>query len=258
MPGSRAGPPRASGARRVALLVTLLGLIGAVSFIGDAAGSVLLDGNRLALVALTPRSAYIVAAARDVPCPLLLLVAVARLSLADPVHFMLGPGGRPERARPGRTDPRARLARPTAARHPRQPLGVSGRAVPHGQDHVRGRRTRATRGSGRCRQHGGHGRAGPGRVDGGGGRSRRRARRWRPCPSGRRHRVARSVRRRSSSGTDPACASRCSAGSPAPRARPPIPPPLRESPCGRPPPEVSRPPRAQPNRRRTRPRRETT
>ena len=51
---------------------------------------VLLRQNRLALVALTPRSAYVVAAARDVPFPLLLLVAVARLGVADPVHFVLG------------------------------------------------------------------------------------------------------------------------------------------------------------------------
>jgi membrane protein DedA with SNARE-associated domain len=90
MPGSRHRSASSPGARRVALLVALLALIGAASFVGDAAGPVLLRQNRLALVALTPRSAYVVAAARDVPFPLLLLVAVARLALADPVHFVLG------------------------------------------------------------------------------------------------------------------------------------------------------------------------
>ena len=90
MPGSRHQSAPSPGARRVAVLVALLALIGTVSFLGDAASPVLLRQNRLALVALTPRSAYVVAAARDVPFPLLLLVAVARLGVADPVHFALG------------------------------------------------------------------------------------------------------------------------------------------------------------------------
>ena len=90
MPGSRDQSLPSPGARRVAVLVGLLALIGAISFLGDAMSPVLLRQNRLALVALTPRSAYVVAAARDVPFPLLLLVAVARLGVADPVHFVLG------------------------------------------------------------------------------------------------------------------------------------------------------------------------
>jgi membrane protein DedA with SNARE-associated domain len=90
MPGSRHQSVRSPGARRVAVLVALLALIGTVSFLGDAASPVLLRQNRLALMALTPRSAYVVAAARDVPFPLLLLVALARLGVADPVHFALG------------------------------------------------------------------------------------------------------------------------------------------------------------------------
>jgi membrane protein DedA with SNARE-associated domain len=90
MPGSRHQSVPSPGARRVAVLVALLALIGAVSFLGDAASPVLLRQNRLALVALTPRSAYLVAAARDTSFPLLLLVAVARLAVADPVHFVLG------------------------------------------------------------------------------------------------------------------------------------------------------------------------
>ncbi len=90
MPGSRDQSLPSPGARCVAVLVGLLALMGAISFLGDAMSPVLLGQNRLALVALTPRSAYVVAAARDVPLPLLLLVAVARLGVADPVHFVLG------------------------------------------------------------------------------------------------------------------------------------------------------------------------
>jgi membrane protein DedA with SNARE-associated domain len=90
MPGSRHPSAPSPGARRVAVLVALLALIGAVSLLGDAASPVLLRQNRLALVALSPRSAYVVAAARDAPFPLLLLVTVARLAVADPVHFVLG------------------------------------------------------------------------------------------------------------------------------------------------------------------------
>ncbi len=72
----------------------------------------LLARHRLALVALTPRSAYVVAAARDVPFPLLLLVAVARLGLADPVHFVLGRDAGPRvLARAERTRLLGRLAR---------------------------------------------------------------------------------------------------------------------------------------------------
>jgi hypothetical protein len=90
LPDSRHQSVPSPGARRVAVLVALLALIGAASFLGDAMSPVLLRQNRLALVTLTPRSAYVVAAARDVPFPLLLLVTVARLGLADPVHFVLG------------------------------------------------------------------------------------------------------------------------------------------------------------------------
>ncbi len=112
MPGSPDHSVRAPGARRVAVLVTLLGLIGAVSFLGDAASPVLLERHRLALMTLTPRSAYVVAAARDVPLPVLLVVAVARLSLADPVHFVLGREAGPRvLARAERTRLLGRLAR---------------------------------------------------------------------------------------------------------------------------------------------------
>ena len=90
MPDSRHPSVPSPGARRVAVLVALLG----------ADRRRFVPGRRRqpraplpeppALVALTPRPAYVVAAAWDVPFPLLLLVAVARLGLADPVHFLLG------------------------------------------------------------------------------------------------------------------------------------------------------------------------
>jgi membrane protein DedA with SNARE-associated domain len=112
MPGSRDQSFSSPGARRVAVLVALLALIGAASFLGDAASPVLLRQNRLALVALTPRSAYVVAAARDVPFPLLMLVAVARLGVTDPVHFVLGREAGPAvLARAQRTRLLGRLAR---------------------------------------------------------------------------------------------------------------------------------------------------
>jgi membrane protein DedA with SNARE-associated domain len=112
MPGSRHQSVPSPGARRVALLVALLALIGAASFVGDAMSPVLLRQNRLALVALTPRSAYVVAAARDAPFPLLLLVSVARLGVADPVHFVLGREAGPAvLARAQRTRVLGRVAR---------------------------------------------------------------------------------------------------------------------------------------------------
>jgi len=78
------------GPRRIAVLLGLVGMFGAMALVGDAMSPLLLERQRLALVALTPRSAYIVAAARDAPLPALLLVSVARLCAADPVHFMIG------------------------------------------------------------------------------------------------------------------------------------------------------------------------
>ena len=226
-------------------------------FVGDAARSVLLDRDRLALVALTPRSAYIVAAAWDVPCPLLLLVAVARLSLADPVHFVLGREAGPSvLARAERTRVLGRLAR----RLPPTPdnLWVSAVGpVPHGQVHVRGRRPGAPGGAGRCRQRGGHGRPGPGRVDGGagvpvGGRDAGGPVRlgggtvWRGwCGSARRPPPIPPARRGAPPGRPRPLGHRS-------RHR------LRESPCGRPAAGGQPPALGLSRRRRTRPRRETT
>jgi hypothetical protein len=90
MPGSRHQTLRSSGGtRRVAVLVVVLAAFAALSLIGDTLSPVLLGRHRLALVALTPRTAYLIAATRDLPVPVFLVVAVARLCAADPVHFAL-------------------------------------------------------------------------------------------------------------------------------------------------------------------------
>jgi membrane protein DedA with SNARE-associated domain len=104
--------PRPAHAPRVAVLLALVGVLCALSLAGDALSPVLLERQRVALVALTPRTPYIVAAARDVPLPVLLVVAVARLGAADPVHFLLGRAlGPAVLARAHRTRLLGRLAR---------------------------------------------------------------------------------------------------------------------------------------------------
>jgi membrane protein DedA with SNARE-associated domain len=91
MPASRHRSHRSPGtARRVAVLLGIVGVFTTLAWAGDALSPVLLPRHRLALIALTPRTAYMVAAAGDVPLPAFVLVAVARLCAADPVHFMLG------------------------------------------------------------------------------------------------------------------------------------------------------------------------
>jgi membrane protein DedA with SNARE-associated domain len=113
MPGSRHQTLHSSGGtRHVAVLVVVLAGFAALSIAGDALSPVLLGRHRLALVALTPRTAYLIAATRDLPLPCFLLVAVARLCAADPVHFALGRATGPAvLARAGRTRGLRRLAR---------------------------------------------------------------------------------------------------------------------------------------------------
>lgn len=91
MPDPRLKSLRSSpGTRRIAVLCGPLAVFAAMAIAGDVLSPVLLDRNRLALAALTPRTAYLVALAREVPLPLFLLVSVARLCAADPLYFMLG------------------------------------------------------------------------------------------------------------------------------------------------------------------------
>jgi hypothetical protein len=74
-------------------VVVLLGAIGGFTVIaatGDVLSGVLLPQHAVVLLVLTPRTAYLVAAAHDVPLVLYVIVAVARLGAADPLHFMLG------------------------------------------------------------------------------------------------------------------------------------------------------------------------
>ena len=60
------------------------------SVAGNLFAPSLLDGHPLLLVALAPRTAYLAAAAGDVPFAVFVGVAVLRLCAADPSHFLLG------------------------------------------------------------------------------------------------------------------------------------------------------------------------
>jgi hypothetical protein len=77
-------------ARRIAALCAALGALTVVATAGDVLSPVLLHRYPAVLVLLTPRTAFLVAVAHEVPFPLYLLVAVLRLCAADPLHFMLG------------------------------------------------------------------------------------------------------------------------------------------------------------------------
>lgn len=65
-------------------------MLAVVATIGDVLSATLIGDRPLALIALTPRTAYLVAATHKVPFAMFLLVATARLCVADPLHFMLG------------------------------------------------------------------------------------------------------------------------------------------------------------------------
>ncbi len=61
-----------------------------MSLLADGLSPLLLPHAPLALVALSPRSMYVVAVARGVPAWLLVPLLTLRLCLTDPVHFELG------------------------------------------------------------------------------------------------------------------------------------------------------------------------
>lgn len=67
-----------------------LSIVSAVSLVADALSPLLLPHAPLALVALSPRSMYVVAVAHEVPLLLLVPLVTMRLCLTDPVHFELG------------------------------------------------------------------------------------------------------------------------------------------------------------------------
>ena len=77
-------------ARRIGLLCSAIALCNVVALVGDLCSPVLLPRQPMVLVLLSPRTAYLVATAHDVPFAVFFAVAVLRLCAADPLHFMLG------------------------------------------------------------------------------------------------------------------------------------------------------------------------
>jgi hypothetical protein len=91
IPGSRFQSLRSSlGTRRIAVLAGSVAAFSAVATVGDLLSPVFLERCPLALVALNPRTGYLIALAREAPLPVFLVASVARLCAADPLYFLLG------------------------------------------------------------------------------------------------------------------------------------------------------------------------
>lgn len=101
------------GARRTLALGGAIGLFTALAVLGDLLSPALRERHPLVLVLLAPRTAYLAAAAQDVPLLVFLVVAVVRLCAADPLHFMLGRTAGPAALA---TAGRFRLVRPVVER----------------------------------------------------------------------------------------------------------------------------------------------
>jgi hypothetical protein len=76
--------------RQVLALCSAIGVFTVIAVVGDLLSPVLLLHHPVALLLLTPRTAYLVAVAHNIPFAAFLLVSVVRLGAADPLHFMLG------------------------------------------------------------------------------------------------------------------------------------------------------------------------
>jgi hypothetical protein len=129
MTGSHQRTLRASPhARRIVALCSAIGSFTVLAMVGDLLSPMLLHRHPVALLLLTPRTAYVVAVARDVPAPTVLVVAVARLCAADPLHFMLGRiTGPAAAAKARRLGPLRRLAPRVPSRS--SPLWLAGVAA---------------------------------------------------------------------------------------------------------------------------------
>lgn len=101
------------GARRTLALGGAIGLFTGLAVLGDLLSPALRERHPLVLVVLSPRTAYLAAAAHDVPLLVFLVVAVVRLCAADPLHFMLGRTAGPTALA---TAGRLRLVRPLVER----------------------------------------------------------------------------------------------------------------------------------------------
>ena len=91
MAGGRSGIDTSSRiAGRTAGLSLPLGGLWAASMVGTAAAPALLPTHPLLIVALCPRSVFILVAAHHAPPLALVALASLRLMLADPFHYALG------------------------------------------------------------------------------------------------------------------------------------------------------------------------
>jgi hypothetical protein len=94
--GPTTGPRRSAvassspTARRAGLLCGAIAAFNALTLVGDLLSPTLLAHRPVLLVLLSPRTAYLVAVADDVPFPVFFAAAFVRLSAADPLHFLLG------------------------------------------------------------------------------------------------------------------------------------------------------------------------
>lgn len=71
-------------------LTAPLAVLSVASVLGTALAPALVADHSLVLVALCPRSIYVLAAVAHVPVVPLVLIATVRLTMADPLHFRLG------------------------------------------------------------------------------------------------------------------------------------------------------------------------
>lgn len=79
-----------SSRTRTVILCLPIAALSAASVIGDILAPSLLRHHVAALVLLTPRTAYLAAAASQIPLPLFMIIGLARLAVGDPFHFLLG------------------------------------------------------------------------------------------------------------------------------------------------------------------------
>lgn len=78
--------------RRTAVIVVVLVALWLASTAGAAAAPALATSHAVALALLTPRAAFVAAAAAHLPAAAFVTIFVARLSLGDPLHYALGRG----------------------------------------------------------------------------------------------------------------------------------------------------------------------
>lgn len=76
--------------RRTTAIVMALVTLWLASTAGAAAAPVLMSPHAVALALLTPRAAFVAAAAMHLPLSVFVVLFVTRLSIGDPLHYALG------------------------------------------------------------------------------------------------------------------------------------------------------------------------